>query len=775
MMITAAANHRPTQDKYLGPQESSVDPSFLMYPPPNKKAKFRHHTDDDSNGHNSSEGAQHYNDDNDDRHILSSSPTDQKSSPSTRPQLVAFPTEALYVLTCCVKTTSKKKIIRANAAAAAAAASNSRNHDDSSTSSSSLVYSSSGNLFDRERQDLGGKPSSSDDDIHPSNPSLECLLSRQTPPNQEEEEVKLSSRASVFVIDTKHAQHYCQFSRPKSFAIRPKQPSPSSSDLATVQSGSSSLAASAAESGGDMDHSVSKSGAASKLDQLNQDEQKLGWGCSNNTYTPSSPKESSSTRAGERTPGCAMVGSTSSSSLCGPMTPDVGTANRTPLSTLSLAAAVTPIAKNTAIAHMDDSKMQPSLPLSNQNTPSNNHSRFNALGTNKILAVNFSESYEAFSRLANKFWPGPVIIYAPARMITVGDTGRQDTPSSSSLQQQSQSWKRSSSTASSSSSSSCPSSSSSSSCPSLPSFTNLYSLEKGEGSGNNSQEVPVLPPSVLIPARDLLFDNDGMTTTNNNNNKEDQLFIGMQCPSHPLARKILTEIYRPRRGPISTTTSSSPSLPMAHSTSTESFASFASLDASTSKQQQHVRCGIAVVGSYITPSSNGSGGNEDETKGNTTTTVLSNSATNVTKILSSSSSSSDNTNPKRGGTEQIYVVNGEDTTHENFSVPTCNYGGVSPMSLVVDGDNRTIYLLRNHHHYRNSEFVGGGGGGCNTVVNKDKIYRALLQPPSSLKSTNTTAVNVDNNCSNGKASSMREMDRVITAVMSRWKVVERHV
>ena len=101
-------------------------------------------------------------------------------------------------------------------------------------------------------------------------------------------------------------------------------------------------------------------------------------------------------------------------------------------------------------------------------------------------------------------------------------------------------------------------------------------------------------------------------------------------------------------------------------------------------------------------------------------------------------------------------------------MPTCNYGGVSPISLLVDGDNRTIYLLRHHH-----DFVDGGGG-CNAVVNKDKIYRALLQPPSSLKS-NTTGVNVNSNCNNGKASSMKEMDRVITAVLSRWKVVERHV
>ena len=84
------------------------------------------------------------------------------------------------------------------------------------------------------------------------------------------------------------------------------------------------------------------------------------------------------------------------------------------------------------------------------------------------------------------------------------------------------------------------------------------------------------------------------------------------------------------------------------------------------------------------------------------------------------------------------------------------------MSLVVDGDNRTIYLLRRHNEL----------GGSNNV-DKVKIYRALLQPPSSLKSA--TAVNLDSTCSSSTASSMKEMHRVITAVLSRWKVVERHV
>eukprot|EP00985_Skeletonema_marinoi_P008764 scaffold4011_cov128-Skeletonema_marinoi.AAC.3 len=437
------------------------------------------------------------------------------------------------------------------------------------------------------------------------------------------------------------------------------------------------------------------------------------------------------------------------------MTPKATADNATPSSSSSVATVSPIIANNVAIAHMNDAKMPPSLPLSSHSRPSNNHSSNNniKLGTSKILAANFSESYEAFSRLTNKFWPGPMIIYAPARMIRVGNTTTGCTDLLTLQKSSHNNWPRSSSTES---------SSSSSSCPSLPSFTNLYSLEKGEGAaGNNmdSQEVPVLPPSILIPLRDLL------PGENNNTNNEEQFFIGMQCPSHPLARKILTEIYRPRRGSITSTSASS--VPMTHSTSTESFASFSSLDTSITfphcrqGKQQHVRCGVAVVGSYVAPLLTGG---PSSSSGGSSTTVVANSATNVTKILSSSASSN-NSNVNRAA-EQIYIVNGEDTTHENFSVPTCNYGGVSPISLVVDGDNRTIHLLR--HHQNGHNVVSGG---CKNI-HKDKIYRALLQPPSSLRST--TAANV-NNCSNKKTSSTREIDRVITAVLSRWKVVEHHV
>ncbi|KAL7433491.1 hypothetical protein ACHAXM_003632 [Skeletonema potamos] len=792
------AAHRPPKNKFgtsgggqVTKEDCPVSSSFLMCPPANKKAKLHHHPHGvavvNKNHNNGEDDLKKKNDKNNNR-LTSSSPIDvlahpaatsttaaanngihhevvvktlppslrgiaeaaktfnsssrsniysaaheRQQNPPPTAQLVAFPTEALYVLTCCVKTTSKKKVLLANAAASSSA-----HHDsvastlvDSTADICSTGNSSSGSAG--ESQDCGGsghnngeKKPSNRCGVHPSNSSLECLVSRQKLTQQEAKLLPgaVATTPSVFVIDNKHAQHYCHFSQPKIFAIRPKQ------RIDLVQSSSSLLA----ESGGD-------TGVGSRLDQPNS--------CSANTsHSTSAPLKSpptpSSTTVTVGEPmtippspkkSNAMVALTSSPSLCFPLTPKL--TSTTPSSVVAT-HAITPIptSNNAAITH-NDAKMPPSLPLSSHNDPSNNHSSNNDIGTSKIVAVNFSESYEAFSRLANMFWPGPMIIYAPARMISVGNA-HEESSASSSLQQQQKphNWQRSSSSSS--------NTSSSSSCPSLPSFTNLQSLEVGEG--RNLSQVAVLPPSVLIPSRDLLLDLDGGSN---------DFFIGMQCPSHPLSRKILTEIYRPR--------GSSSTFSMKHSSSTDSLASYSSLDMSTLQHRQgNIRCGIAVVGSYIAPMTVGSASTSlVSTHDQKEESVLATTAANVKKILTSSPSpSSINSNLNRAA-EQIYVVDGEDTTRENFSVPTCHYGGMSPVSLLVDGDNRTIYLLRHQ---------GGVGKGGYNNLNEEKIYRALLQPPSSLKKS-TSAVNVSGS---NKAESNKEIDRVITAVLSRWKVVERN-
>jgi hypothetical protein len=399
------------------------------------------------------------------------------------------------------------------------------------------------------------------------------------------------------------------------------------------------------------------------------------------------------------------------------------------------------------------------LQLPTRINPTNSNMNNDHGAMNKIHAVTFSESYEAFSRLTQKFWPGPMIIYAPARMVSVGN---------GSGGQQHHSLSRSSSSGSNASSPSF--------FPSIPSFTNLDRLGKNNIAevvgevAKNLPQVPVLPPSVLIPARDLLLGSDDCNNHDENKYVTDdqRFFIGMQCPSHPLSRKILTEIHRPR-GFSSTTTSS----PISQSPSTDSLVSCSSLDTPPfhqhrqGKQQQQIRCGIAMVGSYIPPLTVASSSSDcRDDQGESDITLVATTAANVKEILSPCSSSpSSKIGCLHHGTEQICIVNGEDTTRESFSVPTCNYGGTYPISLVLDGANRTIHMLRSHGDGVNKK--------CSNFT-KETIYRSLLQSPSSSWKSNSAIVNVDNG-SNKAASTRREIDRVITAVLSRWKVVERDV
>jgi hypothetical protein len=113
-------------------------------------------------------------------------------------------------------------------------------------------------------------------------------------------------------------------------------------------------------------------------------------------------------------------------------------------------------------------------------------------------------------------------------------------------------------------------------------------------------------------------------------------------------------------------------------------------------------------------------------------------------------------NDEGGG--RIYVVDGEDT-RESFSVPTCQYGEIHPVSLVIDGDNRTIRLIR-----RSSVTVPSKGAGDEgpLVVSKATVRRALLNP-TSFRSLDIGAEK--------KRDNTDTIDRVISAVLSRWTIV----
>lgn len=281
------------------------------------------------------------------------------------------------------------------------------------------------------------------------------------------------------------------------------------------------------------------------------------------------------------------------------------------------------------------------------------------------------------------------------------------------------------------------------------------------GSLNPASEaagVPFLPPSVLIPASELLARQDSA-----------MCFIGMQCPSHPLPRKILKEIYHaPARSNRKQTA-------VSHSSSCGSFASISSGDntndedkstqqKASSCQNTRARTSIAVVGCMV-PGPN----SPVKSSASAVSSILSQplipgtvgatTASDVKKVMADKVQSTLPTNKDENRPGSIFIVDGEDN-RESFSVPTCQYGKPHPVSLVIDGDNRTIHLLRLNHGPDAKELAGVTIK--ETLLTKDAVYRALLKPTSSRAHPHMKQ----------KTGESASIDRVITAVLSRWKIQE---
>ena len=301
----------------------------------------------------------------------------------------------------------------------------------------------------------------------------------------------------------------------------------------------------------------------------------------------------------------------------------------------------------------------------------------------KLCAANFSESREVFLRLSLKFWPGPVIFNVQVRTL-----GGEDNNFISPFENEKKMMSTSTSMAS---------------LPSLLSSTgDLVAAGKTSPLPISAAALPILPESALIPAANLLPTQGGV------GQDDDRYFVSMRCPSHPLSQKILKQIYH---GPSPPT--------VAPSQSTESLVSISSMDDSNgSKNNSRPRSrSIAVVGCEVPA---GSSINSSAT------------AADVDKAMS--------TKKKDGN---VFIVNGEDN-REMFSVPTCQYGKSHPISLVIDGDNKTIHLIR---HAKDEA----------SPVTKDSVYRALIKPDTNKKE---------------KKGDTSSIDRVISAVLSRWKIVE---
>lgn len=127
----------------------------------------------------------------------------------------------------------------------------------------------------------------------------------------------------------------------------------------------------------------------------------------------------------------------------------------------------------------------------------------------------------------------------------------------------------------------------------------------------------------------------------------------------------------------------------------------------------------------------------------------------------SSQSNVNTTNNK----QTIHVLNGEDK-RELFSVPTCHYGEPYKYSLWINDSIRTVFIR------------GAPRDGSNDTT-KATVVQAMLLASTTLSSSNN---NKNNSSSNGQGVGrdddnddmrLKNRNRVMTAVMRQWKVVDQ--
>merc|ERR1712038_182824 len=244
-----------------------------------------------------------------------------------------------------------------------------------------------------------------------------------------------------------------------------------------------------------------------------------------------------------------------------------------------------------------------------------------------------SESHEVMNRLASAFWPGPVTIFAPVK--------RRRSNSTSSLSSKSSLDEVSETKISHRTTSSCSSLTSLTSemCDDQPPVLSSTNDDYCEGMD------PILPNSVLTPLETILGNADGGRNDTN-------LYVGMRCPSHPLARRILAEVHGGEAGP-------------------------------KALKKAHQRIAGAVVGFNASiPGQNSSS--------------LPFLCRDVCTSLLSIEDKWKDYKPT------VHVMNGEDR-REMFFVPPCQYGKSSSVSLVIDAPNRTIAILRDKSRLHSKE------------------------------------------------------------------------
>ncbi len=246
----------------------------------------------------------------------------------------------------------------------------------------------------------------------------------------------------------------------------------------------------------------------------------------------------------------------------------------------------------------------------------------------KYTAVTFSESHEVINRLASAFWPGPVTIFAPVKRVRSRSSS--SFASKTSKEDNARADISHRATSSCSSLTSLTSENGDDQPPTL--FTNDYDCDGTD---------PILPVSAL---RSL----DSLLESSNDDDKKKVYYVGMRCPSHPLARRILAEVYgeRDTKTPL----------------------------------KAHQRIPGAVVGFNASISGQSS---------SSLPLLCKNVCTSLLSIQDHFKFPF-----QKEYKPTVHVMNGEDR-REMFFVPPCQYGQSSAVSLVVNALSRTITIIRN--------------------------------------------------------------------------------
>ena len=324
-------------------------------------------------------------------------------------------------------------------------------------------------------------------------------------------------------------------------------------------------------------------------------------------------------------------------------------------------------------------------------TPPQYHQRQSDSGT-LVPTVTFSESREVLDRITAAFWPGPVAIFAPAKLRRVAE---------------------------------------------------LECLEgKGDENGD-SNFAPVLPPSILIKAESRRHD-----TTGSDAEKQPLNYVGIRCPSHPLARRCLEEVYYKNvDADLSTGSRASPG--------------------SASKHRHCTKSSVVIGFDASIPTAD----TDNATKTRTSVSKSSASATPTkakevcVQLLSPSAfrkKAACGTPPKEPSLTKdtipaVHVLNGEDR-RELFSHATCEFGPDAFVALIVDDECRTIRIIKR---------LDPNGIDRHTNVCTATVIRALLRTSPQL-----TPLSPAKGEKQDPAVAASAGARVITAVLRRWKASE---